>query len=133
MLQNRNKMKGLTTKYTVPRAMLAMLLIFPFIMQCKKKTDLDLSLAVNSNELHLEALEGKTNIMVYANGEWDLQFKEDVDWVSVDKLHGSGNSDVTFTYSQNFGGARKVTLILSKGNERQEILVVQKGLDVALR
>ncbi len=126
-------MKGFITKYTVPHAILAVLLILPFLMQCHKKTDLDLSLAVNSNELHLEALEGNTHIMVYASGEWDLQFEEDVDWVSVNKLRGSGNSDVTFTYSQNFGGARKVTLILSKGNERQEILIVQKGLDVALR
>ncbi|NGM60296.1 BACON domain-containing protein [Sphingobacterium sp. SGG-5] len=126
-------MKILKAKYTLKQIAAGILFILPFFMQCQKKTDMDLSLAVNSNELHLEAIEGKTHIMVYADGAWNVTFAEDVDWISVNKLQGNGNSDITFAYSQNFGVARSVTLILSKGNERQEIRIIQKGLDVAVR
>lgn len=112
---------------------MGLLLMLPFLLQCERKMDLDLSLAVNSNELHLEAVEGKTQIMVYANGEWGVAFEEDADWIAIDKTRGSGNSDVTFSYAQNFGASRQVTLVLTKGNEKQEILIIQNGLEVALR
>lgn len=110
-----------------------LLLMLPFLLQCEKKMELDLSLAVNANELHLEPTEGTTQIMVYANGEWNVAFKEDVDWISVDKMNGNGNSDIAFSYSQNFGASRRVTLMLTKGSEKQEILIIQNGLEVALR
>ncbi|MBD1423285.1 BACON domain-containing protein [Sphingobacterium chuzhouense] len=110
-----------------------LLLILPLFLQCQKKMELDLSLAVNSNELHLTAEEGTTHIMVYADGEWEVNFKEDADWISVDKVRGSGNSDVVFSYAQNFGASRRVTLVLSKGSEKQEVLIIQEGLEVALR
>lgn len=121
-------------KQTVPRAILAMLLVLPFLfIQCKQEFELDLSLAVNANEIHLEPEEGVTHIMVYADGAWTAQFTEEVDWVGVDKLQGEGNSDLKFSYSQNFGAARSVTLVLTKGSERQEVKIIQNGLDVAVR
>jgi len=112
---------------------LVMLLVLPFLLQCEKKMEIDLSLAVNANELHLDAEEGTTHIMVYANGEWEVSFEEDVDWISVDKIHGNGNGDVVFSYAQNFGASRRVTMVLTKGSERQEVLIIQNGLEVALR
>lgn len=112
---------------------LVMLLVLPLLWQCEQKMELDLSLAVNSNEVHLEAVEGTTQIMVYANGDWEASFEEDADWIAIDKTRGSGNSDLAFSYAQNFGASRRVTLVLSKGNEKQEIVIIQNGLEVALR
>lgn len=127
-------MKGMLLKQTLPRTFSIMLLVLPLLfIQCKQEYKLDLSLAVNSNEIHLEPQEGVTHIMVYANGSWDAHFTEEVDWVGVDKLKGEGNSDLKFSYSQNFGAARSVTLVLTKGSERQEVKIIQKGLDLAVR
>lgn len=80
-------MKGYILKQTVPRAIQALLLVLPLLfIQCKRDFKLDLSLAVNANEIHLEPQEGITHIMVYADGEWTAEFTEVVDWVGVDKL-----------------------------------------------
>ncbi|SFC73830.1 hypothetical protein SAMN05421747_12239 [Parapedobacter composti] len=110
-----------------------LILVVPVLMQCQEKSDIDLSLAVNSTELHLEAAEGKTHIMVYANGGWTARLSEEVDWVSINKLQGNGNSDIEFTYSKNFGAARRVSLILTKGNESIAVVIIQKGLESPFR
>lgn len=110
-----------------------LILIIPFLTQCKKEPEMGLSLALNSKEIHLAATAGKTNIMVYSDGNWKVQFKEQVDWVSINKMEGVGNSDLIFTYSENYGASRSVTLILSKDGESQEVLIIQQGLEVALR
>ncbi|WP_256012210.1 BACON domain-containing protein [Desertivirga xinjiangensis] len=99
---------------------------------CKREFEMDLSLAVNSNELHLAATEGNTHIMIYSTGKWTARLSEEADWLSLSKLEGQGNTDITVTYARNFGVPRSATLILTKGAETQEIKIIQEGLNVAL-
>ncbi|QBQ41879.1 hypothetical protein E2P86_12225 [Sphingobacterium psychroaquaticum] len=125
-------MKKIVLRYKLATLSMLMVVVALFT-QCDRKYEMDLSLAVNSNEVHLEAVEGKTKIMVYANGDWQVSLKEDVDWITLDRTSGYGNGDLLFSYTQNFGVSRSVTLLLSKGKEQQEIKIIQKGLDAAFR
>ncbi|MDR2628136.1 MAG: hypothetical protein LBC40_08910 [Dysgonamonadaceae bacterium] len=95
--------------------------------RCEQDSDLKLPLAVNSNELNLTADGGSTHIMVYSTGKWTAAFKQEVNWASIDKLEGEGNSSVVFSYAENLGASRKVTLVLSTGEKVQEIVLVQAG------
>lgn len=109
------------------------LILLTLLVGCERKFDLGLSLSVNSNEMHLEATEGKTKIMVYADGDWNVSVKEEADWLALDRLSGTGNSDVLFSYSQNFGVSRSATLVITKGKEKQEVKIIQAGLNAAFR
>ena len=108
-------------------------LVTLFFIQCEKKYELDLSLSVNTEEMHLDPIEGKTKIMVYADGSWDVHIKEDADWLSLDKTSGSGNGDVLFSYSQNFGVSRSVTMVITKGSEQKEVKIIQEGINASFR
>ncbi|SKB61781.1 Putative binding domain-containing protein, N-terminal [Sphingobacterium nematocida] len=109
------------------------LILLTLLMGCERKFDLGLSLSVNSNEIHLEATEGKTKIMVYSDGGWNVAVKEEADWLALDRTSGTENSDILFSYSQNFGVSRSATLVISKGKEKQEVKVIQAGLNAAFR
>lgn len=109
------------------------LILLTLLMGCERKFDLGLSLSVNSNEIHLEATEGKTKIMVYSDGGWNVAVKEEADWLALDRTSGTENSDILFSYSQNFGVSRSATLVISKGKEKQEVKIIQAGLNAAFR
>jgi len=100
---------------------------------CEDDSDMDLSLAVNSNGIKVPAAGGATHIMVYSTGDWHAEFIAPVDWASIDKLDEKGNSSILFSYAQNFGAARKVIINLTKGEEVQQISVVQEGITPVLR
>lgn len=103
------------------------ILVLTMMFSCEDSSDMDLSLAVNNEKIELDAKAGETHIMVYSTGDWTVEFSEAVDWISVDKLHGSGNSSVVFTYAHNFGLPRSVDFILTRGSEKKIIKIVQKG------
>lgn len=100
---------------------------------CEDDSDMNLSLAVNSNGLKLPASGGSTHIMVYSTDEWQASFANPVDWASINKVNEKGNSSILFSYSQNFGAARKVIINLQKGQETEQIAVVQEGLTPSLK
>src|SRR5690625_2231883 len=106
--------------------------IIPFLIQCKDNNQFGLSLAVNSDTIRLDTSSGKTHIMVYSDGDWEVNFKEgsDADWIAVDMLEGHGNGEIVFSYSKNYSASRSVTLVLTKGKEEKDIVIVQNGIDV---
>lgn len=100
---------------------------------CEDDSDMDLSLAVNSNGIKVPAAGGATHIMVYSTGDWHAEFAEPVDWASIDKLEEKGNSSILFSYAQNFGAARKVIINLTKDEEVKQISVIQEGITPVLK
>lgn len=112
---------------------LTVLLLLPFVMQCRKANEFGLSLAVNADTIRLDTAAGKTHIMVYSTGDWSVAFKKDTNWISIDKTHGHGNSDVVFSYSKNFGPSRTVTLVLTRGSEQKDIVIIQDGISAKFR
>lgn len=109
------------------------LLLLPFLTQCKDTDQFGLSLAVNTDTIRLDTAAGKTHIMVYSTGSWSVAFKMDTNWISLNKTRGHGNSDVTFSYGKNYGPSRSATLILTKGSTQKRIFIIQEGVAVKMR
>ncbi len=94
---------------------------------CNKTFELDLPLAVSSRVLDLEADAGSTHILVYSDGDWSAKFAEPVEWASLDRLNGTGNSEIVLTYAANYGVSRRLKIALAKGELRDTIAINQKG------
>ena len=94
---------------------------------CDRPFEMDLPLAVNSHKVSLSAEAGSTHIMVWADGPWTASFGKTIGWGSLNKLSGEGNNDIVFKYAKNFGVARSVDLILTKGSLKDTIKLVQAG------
>lgn len=92
-----------------------------------KPFEMDLPLAVTSHKLELAQTAGSTHILVYSTGSWRAEFGKTVDWASLNKVSGEGNSDLVFTYSANYGLSRTIDLIISKGELKDTILIAQSG------
>jgi len=111
----------------------ALCMALALTLQCEEKFELSLPLAVNSNELELTATGGKTQIMVYSTGDWNAVFDKTCNWAAIDKLKGTGNSTVLFSYSENLGVTRSVTLRLSTADKTQDVFIIQAGLTPSLK
>lgn len=97
------------------------------VLSCDKPFEMDLPLAVNSHKLTLSNASGSTHILIWADGNWAAAFDRNINWGSLNKLEGTGNSDIEFSYSANYGVTRSVDLILTKGELRDTIVLVQNG------
>lgn len=97
------------------------------LSSCDKRFVMDLPLAVASHTLNLSKDSGSTHVLVYADGPWTASFTSEVDWASLNKLSGEGNSDLVFSYAANFGIARKVGIVLTKGELRDTVNMIQAG------
>ena len=94
---------------------------------CDKPYKMDLPLSVAQRNIPLSKDAGSTHVLVYADGDWTATFTEPVDWASLNKVSGYGNSDLVFTYSANYGIARRVGIVLSKDELRDTVVMTQAG------
>lgn len=104
---------------------LSVVLLF---VSCDKPFEMDLPLSVAQRKISLAKSAGSTHVLVYADGAWSAAFTEPVKWASINKLSGYGNSDIVFSYSENYGIARKVGLVLTKDDLRDTVFFSQAGL-----
>ena len=105
------------------------LLVSAFLVfSCDKPYEMNLPLAVNSHKLTLNSPSGSTHILIWADGDWTAGFGREINWGSLNKLEGSGNSDIEFSYAANYGVTRSVDLILTKDDLRDTIVLIQKGI-----
>ncbi len=97
------------------------------VLSCNRPFELDLPLAVNSREIDLDNLTGSTHILVYADGTWNVKFSEAVEWASIDRLTGNGNSEIVLSYAANFGLPRRLAIAFSRNELVDTIVVNQAG------
>ena len=98
------------------------------LASCDKPYQLDLPLSVAQRKISLTKDAGSTHILVYADGDWTASFTEPVSWASLNKVSGYGNNDLVFTYSANFGIARRVGIVLAKDELRDTVVLTQAGM-----
>ena len=98
------------------------------LASCDKPYQLDLPLSVAQRKISLTKDAGSTHILVYADGDWTASFTEPVSWASLSKVSGYGNNDLVFTYSANFGIARRVGIVLAKDELRDTVVLTQAGM-----
>ncbi|MBQ9311099.1 MAG: BACON domain-containing protein [Bacteroidales bacterium] len=106
---------------------LAALVAMLGVQACDKPYEYNLPLSVTAHNLTLPSDAGSTHIMVYASGEWKASLAGEVDWAALSKLSGEGVNDLVFSYSANYGIARRVGVVLESGSDRDTVFVTQKG------
>ena len=114
-------------KHDMIRALLAAALLSLGAVACDKPYEMNLPLAVNQHLITLQKEAGSTHILVWSDGGWSARFDKPIDWGSLNKATGEGNSDIVFTYSTNYGISRTVGLVLERGELRDTIQINQDG------
>ena len=108
--------------------LIAALLVFS---ACEKPFKLDLPLAVDSHEYKLSAKAGQARIFFYTTQQWSLSLEPaDCTWATVSATSGNGQADVeeiVFTYDQNEGADRQVTLVITAGDLQEKVTMFQTG------
>lgn len=97
------------------------------IASCDKPYELDIPLAVSTRDIQLTKAAGSTHVLVYSTGDWTASFTDKVDWASLDRLSGSGNSEFVFSYSENYGIARRVGIVLKTSEAVDTVFMTQAG------
>lgn len=108
-------------RYTV----LATLLIAVVSVGCKQEYEIFDDLKVSSHILNVDQTPGETHVAVYSTGAWKVAFDNAVSWASLNKLSGEGLSDFVVSWSANYGIARSVDIIVSRGQLEERISLVQ--------
>lgn len=95
---------------------------------CDKPFEFGQSVALTQKLVELKYSNGMTPVMVYSNTEWDVSLTSKVDWASIDRTHGSGNGQVKFAYSANYGLPRKVGIVITTAEKCDTVVMVQNGI-----
>ena len=97
------------------------------LASCDKPFEMDLPLSVAQRNITLTKEAGSTHVLVYADGAWTASFTEPVEWASLNKRSGYGNNELIFSYSANYGIARKIGIVLAKDELRDTVFMIQNG------
>ncbi|MBP5397848.1 MAG: BACON domain-containing protein [Bacteroidales bacterium] len=98
------------------------------LASCAKKEFIyDYPLALSSVKNELAATSGRTQVIVYANGDWSASLPDDCDWASLEQDKGHGLGEFVFNWKANGGAVRKTTVTVVCGLERTKIDMVQKS------
>ncbi len=97
------------------------------LVSCKDSFEFAQPLSVTSERIELEATEGSTPVIVYANGAWTARLTENASWARIENTSGSGLGQVKFFYGANEGLSRKVTLEIASAGTVRTVDMVQKS------
>lgn len=111
-------------------AMKKFLLILSFaalLCSCEKKAEYNRTLGLMSEYNKLSAEGGKTDVAVFSNTDWTVEFDRPAPWASIDRLQGFKSGRVIFSFEKNFGRARRVILIFKAGDQQMTQNMYQVG------
>ena len=94
---------------------------------CQQKYEIFDELGIVSHTLNIAETPGETHIAVYSTGAWKVALDREVDWASLNKLSGEGMGDFVLSWSANYGTARSVDILVSRGRRTERINVIQAG------
>lgn len=90
------------------------------------ETDFDFSL--DRDECRFAADSGQSYFRVFGEGRWTAAFEQEVDWVSLDKMEGMGESQILVFHKKNEGLSRGVNLFIDhEDGTRKTIYMSQKS------
>lgn len=110
-------MNMIDTMKKIVRTAIFVLVAASVVMSCDKPYEIEQPLGVTTKTVNLQSKAGVTPVVVYASEGWTATLTENVEWASIDRLQGYGLSEIKFSYSQNFGAARKVGIIFHSSKE----------------
>ena len=80
------------------------------------------------NKIDVKAEGGKFTFMVYCSGDWTITLDGDADWMTLDKMYGTGVTLINVEFAENTLSQRGVNMLVSGGGETKVIPVNQVGL-----
>lgn len=94
---------------------------------CEKEFRFSQPLSLSSDRVELEAAEGSTPVIIYANGSWTASLKEGSPWARIENTSGNGLGQVKFIYDANDGLSRKAVIEISSAGITKTVAMVQKA------
>lgn len=94
---------------------------------CEKEFKFSQPLSLSSERVELEAEEGSTPVIVYANGSWTAALTEGSEWARIENTSGNGLGQVKFFYDANEGLSRKAVIEISSANITKTVAMTQKA------
>lgn len=84
-------------------------------------------LSIEQDELTFDKTAGARIINISSNTNWSIEVPGNANWITVDKISGTGDAQVTFTVLANTSGpARNTTLHILYGAESYPVKVTQR-------
>lgn len=109
------------------RKILTLVALLSLAVSCEKPFTFSQPLSVQSEKIELEAGEGSTPVIVYANGDWTATLTEGSSWARLESTSGSGLGQVKFLYNANEGLARRAVIQISSADLTRTVAMVQKA------
>ena len=94
---------------------------------CEKEFRFSQPLSLSSDRVELEAAEGSTPVIIYANGSWTASLTEGSPWARIENTSGNGLGQVKFIYDANDGLSRKAVIEISSAGITKTVAMVQKA------
>lgn len=96
------------------------------IVSCDKKAEYNQTLGLMSEYNILAAEGGNTQVAVFSNTDWTVEFDRPVDWASIDRVQGHKSGYLEFDFERNYGRSRRVILIFKAGDQTRTLNMFQK-------
>ncbi len=107
--------------------LLTLLVLASLALSCEKKFEFSQPLSLQSEKIELEAVEGNTPVVIYANGDWSASLVEGSAWARIENTSGKGLGQVKFFYQANEGLSRRAVIEVSSAGETRRVAMVQKA------
>lgn len=93
---------------------------------CQQKAEYNQTLGLLSKYNVLGSGGGSTQVAVFSNTDWTVEFDHPVSWASIDRFGGHKTSYLNFDYEVNFGRARRVNLVFKAGDQTRILSMYQE-------
>ena len=98
------------------------------LASCTAPYETDFDFCLDRDEFRFAADSGQSYFRIYGDGKWTATFEQQVDWVSIDKTEGLGETQVNVSHKKNEGLSRGVNLFIDhEDGTRQTLYLSQKS------
>lgn len=98
------------------------------LASCIGPHETDFDFILDRDECRFAADSGQSYFRVFGEGRWTAAFEQEVDWVSLDKMEGMGESQILVFHKKNEGLSRGVNLFIDhEDGTRKTIYMSQKS------
>lgn len=94
-------------------------------LSCREKAEYDQTLGLLSRYNVLSANGGSTQVAVFSNTAWTVEFDHPVSWAYIDRFSGYKSSYLVFTFDVNYGRSRRVDLVFKAGGQTRTLSMWQ--------
>lgn len=98
------------------------------LASCTGPYETDFDFCLDRDECRFPADSGQSYFRVFGEGKWTATFEQEVEWLSIDKAEGMGESQVLVFHKKNEGLSRGVNLFIDhEDGTRKTIYMSQKS------